>query len=139
MKSMTPEHSPAPRVTLLADHQILDLLADLRTRAGDDTMTDHSIVIPAIAELEVEVARRNLDAPSVHEWIPAVVALDRFRTALALDDVQAAARTRRADGEGDASANRMLTQAASTRPGGSSRHQPALRNAAEVLRRGHDP
>jgi hypothetical protein len=90
---MTPEHSPAPPVTLLADHQVLDLLADLRTRAGDGTIADHSVLIPAIAELEVEVARRNLDAPSVHEWVPAIVALDRFQSALAHDDIEAAGNT----------------------------------------------
>lgn len=88
---MTPERPPTKSPAELDDRQVLDLLDDLRERAAT-TSRDDEAFIPAIVELELEAARRNLAVQGPHERIPARVALERFRTACERRDFEAAGK-----------------------------------------------
>jgi hypothetical protein len=86
---MTPERPPTQPVSELDDQQILDLLQELRSMTPAGRQED-DVIIANIAGLELEVVRRNLDAPCVHERIPPAVALSRFKAAGARGDLEAA-------------------------------------------------
>jgi hypothetical protein len=88
---MTPEYPPTHPVSELEDGQILERLADLRTTAAATDGADDA-TIEAIAELELEVARRGLDAPAVRERVPPAFALERFKAAYERSDLEAAGR-----------------------------------------------
>jgi hypothetical protein len=86
---MTPERPPTQPVSELDDQQILDLLQELRSMTPAGRQEDDA-VIASIAELELEVVRRNLDAPSVAEPIIPAVALMLFEAACIRRDIVAA-------------------------------------------------
>jgi hypothetical protein len=89
---MTPEFpSTSTPASKLADQQILDLLEELGSRPAT-THEDDEALISAIADLELEAAKRAIEVPGPHERIPPAVALDRFKVACTQGDFEAAGK-----------------------------------------------